>query len=76
MEDDGQVVIVNAILAMAKGMNIKVVAEGIENQWQYDFLKEAGCDIGQGYFISRPIKIDKFQELLQNEKALGGALLS
>lgn len=76
MEDDGQVVIVNAILAMAKGMNIKVVAEGIENQWQYDFLKEAGCDIGQGYFISRPIKIDKFQELLQNEKVSEGALLS
>lgn len=76
MKDDGQVVIVNAILAMARGMNIKVVAEGIENQWQYDFLKKAGCDIGQGYFISRPIKIDKFQELLQNEKAHGGALMS
>lgn len=68
MENDGQIVIVKAILAMAKGMNIKVVAEGIESQWQYDFLKESGCDIGQGYFISRPIKIDQFQKLLQNEK--------
>jgi len=66
MEDNGQIVIVNAILAMAKGMNIKVVAEGIESQWQYDFLKDAGCDIGQGYFISRPIRIDLFEKLLKD----------
>jgi predicted signal transduction protein with EAL and GGDEF domain/DNA-binding response OmpR family regulator len=65
LEDNGQIVIVNAILAMAKGMNIKVVAEGIESQWQYDFLKDAGCDIGQGYFISRPIIIDTFEKLLK-----------
>ncbi|MCK5830546.1 MAG: EAL domain-containing protein [Methylococcales bacterium] len=76
MEGDGQIVIVNAILAMAKGMNITVVAEGIENQWQYDFLKQAGCDIGQGYFISKPIMIDTFEELLQNEKVSKGSLLS
>ena len=66
LEDNGQIVIVNAILAMAKGMNIKVVAEGIESQWQYDFLKDAGCDIGQGYFISRPIRIDTFEKLLKD----------
>jgi predicted signal transduction protein with EAL and GGDEF domain/DNA-binding response OmpR family regulator len=66
LEDNGQIVIVNAILAMAKGMNIKVVAEGIESQWQYDFLKDAGCDIGQGYFISRPIRIDVFEKLLKD----------
>jgi EAL domain-containing protein (putative c-di-GMP-specific phosphodiesterase class I) len=51
---------------MAKGMNIKVVAEGIESQWQYGFLKDAGCDIGQGYFISRPIRIDTFEKLLKD----------
>ncbi|MCF6204482.1 MAG: EAL domain-containing protein [Methylococcaceae bacterium] len=66
LEDNGQIVIVNAILAMAKGMNIKVVAEGIESQWQYDFLKDAGCDIGQGYFISKPIRTDKFEKLLND----------
>ncbi|MEE9337356.1 MAG: EAL domain-containing protein [Methylococcaceae bacterium] len=66
LEDNGQIVIVNAILAMAKGMNIKVVAEGIESQWQYGFLKDAGCDIGQGYFISRPIRIDTFEKLLKD----------
>lgn len=67
MENDGQENIVKAIIAMAHGMNIKVVAEGIENQWQYDFLKKEGCDIGQGYFISRPISTDQLQQLLEKE---------
>jgi predicted signal transduction protein with EAL and GGDEF domain/DNA-binding response OmpR family regulator len=74
MEKGDQSVIIQAILAMAKGMEIKVVAEGIENQWQYDFLKEKGCDIGQGYFISKPIKIAQFQALLASEKEKGLAL--
>ncbi len=64
MESDGQVGIVKAIIAMAHGMNIKVVAEGIENQWQYDFLKKEGCNMGQGYFIYRPMKKHQFQQLL------------
>lgn len=65
LENDGQV-IVKAIIAMAHGMGINVVAEGIENQWQYDFLKAEGCDIGQGYFISKPLLTEKIQQLLQN----------
>ncbi len=69
MEDDGQENIIRAIIAMAHGMSIKVVAEGIENQWQYDFLKKEGCDIGQGFFISRPISTDQLQQLLKNELA-------
>lgn len=67
MENEGQSNIVKAIIAMAHGMNIKVVAEGIENQWQYDFLKVQACDIGQGYFISRPMLTEKFQQLMQSQ---------
>jgi EAL domain-containing protein (putative c-di-GMP-specific phosphodiesterase class I) len=70
MENDNQVNIVKAIIAMAHGMNIKVVAEGIENQWQYDFLKSEGCDIGQGYFLSKPLSVDHFQKLLKKQCAL------
>jgi predicted signal transduction protein with EAL and GGDEF domain/DNA-binding response OmpR family regulator len=66
MENDGQVNIVKAIIAMAHGMNIKVVAEGIESQWQYDFLAAEGCDIGQGYFLYKPMSIDQFEQLLKN----------
>ena len=65
MENDGQVNIVKAIIAMAHGMKIRVVAEGIESQWQYDFLAEEGCDIGQGYFLYKPMSIDQFEQLLK-----------
>lgn len=41
----------------------EIVFEGVENQNQLDFLVENGCHIGQGYFFSRPIAIEKFEEL-------------
>lgn len=65
MKNDGQISIVRAIIAMAHSMNIKVVAEGIENQWQLDYLKSEGCNYGQGFFLYKPMSIDNFQQLLQ-----------
>ncbi len=46
--------IVNAIIVMAKSLNKIVIAEGIETVEQLNILKDLGCDIGQGYFISKP----------------------
>ena len=46
------------IIAMAKAVNKNVIAEGIETVEQLDILKELGCNVGQGYFISKP-KISK-----------------
>ncbi len=67
MENDGQINIVKAVIAMAHGMEIQVVAEGIENQWQLDFLKAEGCDTGQGFFFAKPMSTEKFTQLLQQE---------
>jgi diguanylate cyclase (GGDEF)-like protein len=53
-----------AIIGMAHGLNLKVVAEGVEHQSQFDFLKERGCDLIQGYLISRPIPANELVELL------------
>jgi EAL domain-containing protein (putative c-di-GMP-specific phosphodiesterase class I)/DNA-binding NarL/FixJ family response regulator len=47
--------ICSASLTMAHQLQMKVVAEGIENQDDWDFLTHLGCDIGQGYFIARPM---------------------
>jgi EAL domain-containing protein (putative c-di-GMP-specific phosphodiesterase class I) len=47
--------IVEAIIAMAHSLELKVVAEGVETQEQSEFLRELGCDQIQGYFFSKPI---------------------
>lgn len=55
--------IVTTILAMAKHLHVKVVAEGIETAEQLAYLEQAGCDKIQGYYISRPIP---FNELMNS----------
>jgi diguanylate cyclase (GGDEF)-like protein len=47
--------IVDAILRLGVAMNLKVVAEGIESQFQLDRLRALGCKLGQGYLFSRPL---------------------
>lgn len=59
-------VIVRSIGGLAEGLNIKVVAEGIENKAQYDQLAEWGCDFGQGFWISKPLSTDDVTLLLQS----------
>ncbi|MBF0368496.1 MAG: EAL domain-containing protein [Magnetococcales bacterium] len=63
--------IVAAIISMAKSLNLMVVAEGVENQEQVDFLRERGCDQIQGFFCSRPLPSRKMLQLL----AEGGQLV-
>jgi diguanylate cyclase (GGDEF)-like protein/PAS domain S-box-containing protein len=58
--------LVQAIIAMAKVLNIKVIAEGVETQQELDFLRHYGCDITQGYFCSRPLAVETFSELLRD----------
>lgn len=57
--------IVDALLAMAKGLGISVVGEGIETEFQLRYLQEKGCDLGQGYLFHRPIPIEDFDRLLR-----------
>ncbi|MCL1036991.1 EAL domain-containing protein [Shewanella submarina] len=59
--------LVNAMLAMAKSLDLKVVAEGIEEQPQADYLNLLGCEYGQGYLFSRPLSAAEFTQLLQSQ---------
>jgi EAL domain-containing protein (putative c-di-GMP-specific phosphodiesterase class I) len=54
-KDPTNYAICSASLRMAHQLRMKVVAEGIEDQEDWDFLAHLGCDIGQGYFIARPM---------------------
>ncbi len=58
-------VLCEAIIVMAKKLGIKVVAEGVETQEQYDILNNMGCDFGQGYFIARPMSKTNFEAFLK-----------
>lgn len=53
-DDPGDVAIVRSTLAMVHALGKEVLAEGVETQAQLDFLREAGCDLVQGYLLGRP----------------------
>ena len=56
--------IVHTVLSLAKIFNLTVVAEGIEDEEALKLLADWGCDYGQGYFISRPLKLEDFMTWL------------
>jgi EAL domain-containing protein (putative c-di-GMP-specific phosphodiesterase class I) len=61
-KDDAAIVV--AILAMSNVLQYKVVAEGVENQDQIDFLRQQGCHYYQGFYKSPAKKAPEFQALL------------
>lgn len=67
-DNPDDVLLVKAILAMAKGFDIKVVAEGVENQDQFSFLTKQGCDFSQGFFLARPMNVESYSNFLKNLK--------
>lgn len=60
----GDGIIVSAVIGMGNSLKLKVVAEGVENQEQLDFLKELHCEEGQGYVFSPPLDAAQFATLL------------
>ena len=64
VEDADDAAIVSAIVSMAKSLRLRVVAEGVENQRQMNFLKNLKCDELQGYWISRPLEAAEFTSFL------------
>jgi len=62
--DSNDRAIVITIIAMAKSLNMNVIAEGVEDQEQLNFLLQEGCVQYQGYLFGRPVPIDRFEALL------------
>ncbi len=61
--------IVSAVIGMGKGLQIRVVAEGVETREQLTFLRKQGCPEGQGYYFSRPVSASEFTLLLRHGAA-------
>lgn len=62
-------VFVEAMIAMANKLGIKLIAEGVETAGQKDWLRNAGCDYAQGYIISPPLSASDFENLLMADTA-------
>jgi len=62
--------IVSAIISMAKNLNLRVVAEGVETAEELAFLEAHDCEEAQGYYFSRPVPAEQFAALLAAQQAL------
>ena len=59
--------LISSILSLCKGLDFGTVAEGMENREQLESLRKLGCQIVQGYFISRPVPADEIITLLGHD---------
>lgn len=57
--------LVKAVIAMAKSLGMSVVSEGVENKGQLDFLLDESCEFAQGYYFSKPVQANEFEQLLK-----------
>ena len=71
--DQSVAAITVAILAMAKSVKLKVIAEGVETEEQLAFLKEHGCDVTQGFLFSKAVPAEEFEEMLKRDSRTSGA---
>ncbi|WP_370152265.1 EAL domain-containing protein [Ferrovibrio sp.] len=66
--NERDIALVRAMVGMAKGLDLPVVAEGVETTAQRDFLRGVGCSELQGYLISKPIPPDEMAEMLRQSE--------
>jgi len=66
--------IVSAIIAMAKKLGVRVIAEGVETREQYEFLLREGCSEIQGYLLSHPVSSDMMTEFLKKPESISNQL--
>jgi diguanylate cyclase (GGDEF)-like protein len=67
--DANDATIVRAIIALARGLNLTSIAEGVETEQQLNFLREHGCDQIQGYFVNRPAPAEQMESLLRADQS-------
>lgn len=66
--------ITNAIISMAKSLNLKVIAEGVESEPQLSFLRAHQCDEIQGYYFSKPLSVGDVAEKFRGNALHAGFL--
>lgn len=69
MTDKDDAAIVESVIALSKAMRLEVVAEGVEEVGQLNFLQQKGCTYAQGYLFARPMPVDDFVSLMRKGDA-------
>ncbi len=64
LTDESTSIITDAVIAMVKKLGLETIAEGVETEEQYEYLKKVNCDNIQGYLLGKPMTNDKIIELL------------
>lgn len=65
--DKNDTALCEAIIAMAHSLSLSIIAEGVETEDQFEFLRQRGAEIVQGYYISKPVNIEGFSKLLEHK---------
>ena len=72
--DAGSLALVRGIIALIHGLSLQAIAEGVETPEQLEALRELGCDLIQGFLISRPVPPDALDDLLRAGPAFGASV--
>ena len=62
--DESTKIITESIVSMVSKLGYETVAEGVETEEQFDYMKQIGCDIIQGYLLGRPVPADDIEQML------------
>ncbi len=69
LADDRGIAVVRAAIELGRALDVKVIAEGIEDQAQLETLRDLGCPLGQGFLFARPLTLADAQRLIQPSAA-------
>lgn len=69
LEDEGDAIIVRSTIDLARNFGLRTVAEGVEDEATWQRLTEFGCDVAQGYILSRPVPADEFAAWVRDRTA-------
>lgn len=67
-DDDGRgAIVVREAIQLARSLNMRVVAEGVEKKEQVDFLAGQGCDMIQGFYFAKPMPVKEFEDKVEKD---------